>query len=665
MVRGLVLALAILIGPGLARAAEPSLYVLPTVFLHAERGDASAAAARALPAGPSGAYFLARFQAAFPGTVGQITDASSRRTFVVSLQIPRVSAYEAPKANGTVDRQFAMTGSVYFTNIVTGEVLFTYTVTDYLEKTSVQSAAGLNQTELSQLYTTLFHDLVDDLVAKAATAFKPFEITATARRSFGDMIVVDKGSAAGVDAGDSFSRADGAEAKAVFVDAAYALVQPELGHGQAGGTWSKFSTATLGDIHKAKTIVKLAANGSGFADETIEQMFADALGEKAALSVIPVNRDYAAVVDAVRTGTDLSREKTAARRLPQYFVRLTVARPITYETPTNIAYKTLRVAQARVYAEVVDRSGRVQFAGFGEDTVKNEVTAGMSYAPQAVAEIAVKNAVIDLVRKMSAQLRLEQADLPVTGVQGGGFTVADQSALLRPSTNLTVLRAIGAVDGIVGPVRAATWSSHVTELASGQATAAGDLPIYSGAPEIRTGDLARLDRLALTRAGGGRLRPCGSSQTLGARKLADFDVMAINQFAAWSETETYLGAFVDGLTGELHDTGEFESAPPATAAPPAACIEPANRIDFVKETCDQHDLCTTDLTLLVGYVIRRDQQAVQKAALQTTVHSSAYFRSIAPGDRDALIDADLTSAATALLKTVLQQPNFAKAIHGL
>lgn len=654
----------LMLAPSVASGAAPSLYVIPTIFLHAEGGEAAAAAAHALPNRASGDYFLGRFKAAFPTTVAQITDATSRRTFVVSLQIPRVSAYEIPKANGAVERQFAMTGSLYFTNVATGEVLFTYTTTAYLAKAALQSAGPASEPELSRLYTTLFDGLVDDLVSKAAATFKPLEISATARRVFGNLIIFDKGTSAGVLVGDSFTAVDGAGAKVVFSDLNYALAEPEFGgRAQPGVQWSKYSTGTVSDVRKAKALVKLAVNGSSFPDETIQQMFADALGEKSALSLVPVNRDYSEVVNAVRTGTDLSREKTASRRLPQYFVRLSVAQPISYETPTNIAYKTLRVARARVYAELVDQSGRVQFAGFGEDTIKDEVTAGMSYAPEARAEVVVKNAVVDLVRKMGAQLRLEQTDLPITSAQGGTFEVADMNAVLRLSANLTVLRSIGAVDAIAGPVRIATWTTHVTDLAGAEAKAVGDLPVFLGAPDIKTGDIARLDRVALVQSSGRKLRPCGSSQALGGRKLADYEALAINQFASWPQAETYFGGFVRDLTEELHESGEFESSPTPPSAAQEFCIEPANRIDFVKENCDQRDLCSSDIALLMGYRIRRGQEVVQRSALQTTVHSSAYPRSVAPADRDALIDADLTSASASLLKGALEQPDFQKAIH--
>ena len=661
--------LAIAIGAATAcgaYAAEPLLYALPMVFIDPARGATSDEAARLLSTPEAGGYFKERFKAAYGGGVDQITDATSRRTFVVSMQIPRVSEYVVPKVNGTVERQLAMTGSLYFTNIATGEVLFTYTATAYLSKAYTHGAGQPEAAERALRFDELYHGLVTDLLAKSSAAFKPFEITATAQARFGPLVVLDRGARGGLAVGDALTDPAGDEVKVVFVDADYALAEVQMGRApQLGAAWSKFSNKT-GDVRKAPVIVQVAQNGSGFADDTIQQMFADAAGEKSALSVVPVNYQYAQVVNAVRQQTDISREKTATRRLPRYFLRVTVAPPVTYETPTNLAYKTVRVARARVSGELIDQDGRVQFASFGEDTIRDEVTAGMGYDPRARAEVAVKNAIIDLSRKMGQQLRLGQAYLPVTSAQGAMATVADVAGVLRVGSGVMVLRDLGETPGVKGPVYGPTWSASVAEAGTADAKLKLDLPVFSGAPGARVGDRVRVDSLRpASGRNAARIRPCGTSESLGSRKLPGFDAMAVNQLASGSGYETDMGEFVETVSGALRATGEFETEETVPAAAPAVCVEPVNRIDLGTEHCDEKGVCVSDINLRVTYRIKRDGQIVGREGLETVVHSSAYLKTLAADEKDALIDADVAAATASLLAAIVKTPSFQTGLKGL
>ena len=185
---------------------------------------------------------------------------------------------------------------------------------------------------------------------------------------------------------------------------------------------------------------------------------------------------------------------TAARKLPTYYIRLTVPPPLAWEAPTNISYKTTRNVRAKVYAEVADRSGRVQYAGFGESALTDEVTEGMGYTPEARAEVAVKNAILDLSQKMAAELKLEQVDGQVSAADKNEFVTSDPKGLLKVSADLTVLHEIGRLDRS-DTVYAPIWTAHVIAIAASQARASGDLAVFSGAPGIQTGDLARLERI--------------------------------------------------------------------------------------------------------------------------------------------------------------------------
>jgi len=641
-----------LVAPSAAWCAGPALFLVPKVFVSANRGEAAARAAGVLSSTGMTAYFTQRFKASYPDVTDAITDASSRRTFVVSLQISRVSDYEIPKVNGNVERQLAMTGSLYFTNIRTGEVLFTYTTTDYVDQTRGGATQERSAGDVA-LYSTLSRQLVDDLVTKSAAAFRPFEVNTTARRSYAGLVVLDRGDQAGVRLGDTLTAPDGSEANVVFTELGYSVGAPLIGKPETGVVWSKMSTRTLSNIHKADVNVQLAGNGSDLSGQELEQLFGDALAEKAPISIIPVNPDFAEVANYVRTNSTVSSQNTASRRMPQYFVRLTIGRPITYQLPTNIAYKTVRVANAKVYAELVDGAGRVQLAASGEASIRDEVTEGMGYAPAARAEVAIKNAIVDLAQNMASHISLERADLSIGSVGQGIFSTNDPRGLLRADWNLTVLRDLGRTDGIDSSVMVPSWTAHVTTAAAGQTNAAVDLAVFTGAPAVRPGDLARFEHVGAT-YGGAAYRACDAGEQLGSRKLAEFDEMALNLFSASNRGKTYFPEFVAETAASLRATGDFDGA--VNRSPPRLdlCVEPVNKIDPITETCDSSGQCRTDVSLTVGYRIRRGTEIVKKAALQTTVHTTTYLKATAPADREALIDADVSAASTSLLRAVLQ-----------
>jgi hypothetical protein len=633
-------------------AAQPPLLVVPAVFV-AQAEATRSPGARNLADAAHADYFVQHFKAAFPTVTDTIDEARIRRTFVVSLQISRASVYDIPKINGNVERQIALTGSLYFTNVRTGEVLFTYTGTTYLDR-AVRPEADASTPADDQIYDLAFQSLVDDLVAKASAAFKPYEVAATARQAIGALVVLDRGVRSGLGVGDAVEGPEGAEARAIYAEPNYTVAEVQLGKAQPGAVWSRFSTRGLGDVRKADAVVDIAPDGnrSGLSDEEIRQLFADSLGEKTPFSVVPVNPNFAEVVNYVRERTQLSREATSTRRLPAYFIRLTVSAPHQFEAPTNIAYKTLRTTHVRVYAEVVDRFGRVQFAGDGEDTIKDEVTEGMGYTPAARAEVAVKNALTNLAASM-APLELERVDAPVTALQKDQFSAADPKGILKVSTNLTVLHTFGQLEA-GDPVRVPVWSAHVVDVGAGAAQADDDLPMFSGSPRIQAGDIARLERVGGD-ISGATVQPCSGGEELGSRRAPGLAPMAISLFARSGKTTTYLPGFVAAEAAGLRDSGDFEDKTIAPSSPPQLCVEPVDKIDVVKEACDSNGLCHADISLAVGYRLRRGDEVVKKAALQTTVHSSAYLNSIAPKDRDTLIDDDVEAAAAPLFRALSQQ----------
>jgi hypothetical protein len=67
----------------------------------------------------------------------------------------------------------------------------------------------------------------------------------------------------------------------------------------------------------------------------------------------------------------------------------------------------------------------------------------------------------------------------------------------------------------------------------------------------------------------------------------------------------------------------------------------------------------------VTYRLRRNGEIIFRDGLETTVHSTAYWRATPAPEREALLDADLSAAASKLLGGILEKPEFQKALDGL
>ncbi|WP_297509216.1 hypothetical protein [uncultured Caulobacter sp.] len=643
--------------PAAARAADPPLYVVDAVFVQAGAANAVEGAQAALTSRAASDYFKAQFRQVYPSVVDRIDDGARTRTFVVSLQVPRVSEYAITKVNGTVERQLFLTASLYFTNIVTGEVLFTYNATAYrADVSTVNAPAPRLETRQARVFE-LYQSLIADLVQKSRHAFKPFEINARVQKGLGDLVQIDKGVADGLSFDDALISPTG-ELKVVFVEGRYALAKPQLGGApRTGSTWTKYSTNRLTDVARPRAVIRIDQNGSPFADAAIEQMIADSLGEVAPITIIPVNPAFSQVIETVRQNTDIRADRFTVRSAPDLFIRIIVLPPYAYELPTNLTYKTVRTTRAVVLAEVVDVQGRVQFAGLGQSILRDEITEGMSYQRQARFEVAIRNALFDLARGMNSGLKPDQADLLVEASADKSISVADPKGLMRSGMSVLVLR--GAAEPM--PI----WSATINSAGQGRAEAALTMPFYAGAPTVRPGDLIRVTRLGrLSPLGVARTRPCGTSESLGARRVPGFEATALNRWASGASQDVDLSNAAADASKALEATGLFRAAGGLAGEAAKVCVEPVVRADLTQETCDPQGVCRSDITLRVTYRLRRDGQVIFRDGLETVVHTAGYPKDTPATDREVLIDNDVALASADLAQTLAAKSEFQKALLG-
>jgi hypothetical protein len=379
-----------------------------------------------------------------------------------------------------------------------------------------------------------------------------------------------------------------------------------------------------------------------FPQDALVQLFSDALGSSAPVSLVPVNRTFQGVLRTVMSSAaDVSQEKLRQRELPAFFVRLHVPEPIHYERTSNLAYKTLRVTETLAYAELVDEAGRILFTAVGRDRLEDEITEGQALPWPARREIAVKNALRALAREFAA-LRFDHLELPLSAKEGA-LTVRDDRGVLGPGAGVRAYRAIGKVSGVSGEVRVPVAELSVTEVSEGTAALAVALPLVAGAPPAGEGDRVILDGISARRATQRRFGPCGEPENLGAVAFPGVADLALNRFAAGFAAPVY-GRGLDAALGGLVRSGSGFKHDLQLAAPPAEyCVQAAYKVTLLPPECSG-DTCTDLADVAFGFRIRKGTgggEVLARPALSTRLKVRALPAGSSEAVRKAALAADL------------------------
>jgi hypothetical protein len=548
------------------------------------------------------AYFETAFRSAFPDAARTIDDANKRRTFAVSLQIARAARYEVKKPAGRVDVYLPLTASLYFTNVMTGEVVYASTRT---EIPALPLAAGEASAESESVRTAFrqnTHQLVDALVLEARKRFSAVVIGATVRSTWKSLAILDAGASQGLRAGDELLSANGGVLRVLSTGPEYAVAQPDLGRFEKGQRFEKVAT-DLGAIKRPRVLPLIDAAPAGMPADALVQLFSDALGEKAPVSLVPVNRTFGQVLSALGSQIATSQEHLRNRELPAFFVRLRVLDPIVFEGPTNQPHTSARVATAYALAQLLDRRGRVLFAAQGKSRVREEITAGIAFSAEAQREVAVKNALVDLARQFGERLAIASDALPLEAA-GDALTVRDSSGMLAPGSVCRAFHTIGRVEGITGDVRVPLWDLDVTETAAHGARASASFPVFGAAPKPETGDVVLLEGVRSgSLASRNRIGPCGGAANIGAVEIPGYADIAWNTFAASYRGAVYSPGFTERV-GELVRSGAGFATDARVAEPNLdVCVEPAYAVDAPEPSCSG-GACADRARLRFGYRFR-------------------------------------------------------------
>jgi hypothetical protein len=603
---------------------------------------------------PGGSPLLSDLVSGFEHTfaenrISEVQPGNKYRSYAVSLEITRADQYRVNRPDGNVDIYLPVSVTLFFTNILSGEVLYSATMTDYRNLRETREAVDSGQAtgRIHAAYRANLSDLIKGALARARDEFKPFRISAHVRDRSHGLYVLDRGLDAGIAVGSELLNPSGAGVRILYTGKNYAVGEPTLGDLKGSDELSMYATASAGDVVKPRAMILDADAPADLPGYYAALTFGENIGNRAAFTVIPENRDFLSVLGHVAGKKGLSQQEVTQNRVPpDYFVRIKVDEPQVTVLPTSHAFGKMRVLSGSAYAELLDRSGRVIHVSRAYAHLDDEVIqGGMSFDYVDRRKVLYANLFADLSQQFIREVHFKNDVLTLERVDQPQVTINDPDERLALGQSPRLFRPEGgsnANDSTLIPL----WDLHVDGREGARVLASASLPVTSSPARIRSGDLVLLQSSSRAPAGKYRLTICASVRDIGGipvrngRSIAYFS-MAAASTAPFAGGDITLSPGQRTLSVEQARLAHAGFRAPVQHAPVAAthCLQPLLKVDELARQCDaQSQTCEIDLKLIAGLQLYRQQGGeAQKLGAPQALSVTSHLESVPAGSADVYI----------------------------
>lgn len=388
-------------------------------------------------------------------------------TLIASLHLSRADIWLVPKRN-TQEIVIPYTITLNLTNAASGEVAYTVS-----KSVALQGLFPLGEVGISEASAQLGDSLstaVTALVDEAAAHFKPYAIAATVKEKTSDgYYILDKGRLDGMRRGDRI----GFAGEVIFSDANYSVFSDGFSKIEVGQQISKSATAPLDVLSRPTVFVVFAQQPEKMSADYLKIQFEQQLGQGKALTVMPSNRSFSNIRELMLQEARAPSEGLTARPTPDYLLRVRVyALPSTH-FDTNLPGTKVYSYEAHALAELTDSSGRIVYATSVKNHIDDQVSAEISFSDDARQDTVVKNALIQLADKISAEFKPQAFRLAISG-SGGSAVISDPSGSISQGATGLVLHKRGKIGGVTGDVWVPLGEFQLIPTAEGRLGLAGD-----------------------------------------------------------------------------------------------------------------------------------------------------------------------------------------------
>lgn len=363
-------------------------------------------------------------------------------TLVVSLRLSRAT-FETVRRLASVDVFAPITLTLEITNVATGEVVFTKTLTDVREGSFRKEQVVA---EISRQFDGHLRSVIDRLVTDAAKAFQPQRQSIPIVSSMdlpeeGKVYIAGAGRTSGLRIGDTI----GLGARVVFAGADYAVVKASPGSLKVGDSASRF-VSTPAQLLNRPTLLSVAETvPAGYSPNYLEQLFQDAASDGAALSPIPVNPSFSQIrLDAL--GSSDSTQSIDSRSLPEYIAVINIRLLSDAEFPSNIPKISHERYEAHAFVELIDNTGRILDSWHGKGAIEDTVAGSNRLSPFQRRDAVIRNAIKDAASQM-ASFKPRPFQVALRS-RNNRFEIDDPTGSIMLNATLPVFRRIGRVQGV-------------------------------------------------------------------------------------------------------------------------------------------------------------------------------------------------------------------------
>ncbi len=592
---------------------------------------------------------------AFGARVGRLDEGTAGNTFAVSFHITRANSFVVDKGNGNSDVVVTLTGGVYFTNVISGEILTT------LSRSVISRAVVARQADLANerrgLFGQAFETLLVDLTTEAPKHFNPVIIETQLTDLQGSLLVFDAGFKQGISAGDRLE--DSADN---LVDIVYAAENYAVGRMifdanlSLGSTFQKFNAHPASGKDRPRVAVVVESLPTGYGKDYIARMFSEFLGDAAPLSVVQINTGFTELLSTVRQQAVLSSMKPAERQPPRFLIRLRIPEPVFYETGTNLDFEKQRYYVSRAFADVIDNSGRVIFSAVGVDVLKDKIVRGIGPGTDERLEVVIKNALTDLSKKLALIGEVGRDRAEVVSVGDSSLQINSQGRVYSERQQGVVLQKSSARVGkekreILMPLYEASVKDYAGQKTT---TLSIGLPLVSGTRKATAGNVFETLRVGTAPRSAASLAACGPVVSLGnSRTPALMEMMsaALGQRMPGMLYAPEAVPLTDGVIGEASG---FVRKFPWNQAPIVYCIQPVERVNVGAEQCAAQ--CDRHVQARYTLRLKKGEEIISRTGFESQYKSTGYYgKSTASDQVMRMLAADVMDEAFGLLQKSVEK----------
>ncbi len=605
----------------------------------------------------------ATLHTAFAGKIGPLDIHTVGRTFVVSFHVARATSYVVDKGNGNSDVVATVTASLYFTNVLTGEILTTFS------DTVVGRAVIANTDDVKRTKAGLFSAQIDavmqGLAADAAQHFNPVTVDTHVVDVIGNQLVLDAGFAKGIQIGDSLDGLGGELIQVVYSAETYSLATRVLADtAKPGDTFQRIMAHASDGRVKPPAVVLAESVPAKYAPEYVTQIFTDALGGKAPFSMVQVNTGFGNMLRSLMqdNSVNLSASDLAKKRPPELFVRLRVAEPILYEAGTNLDFKKVRHYETVAFADVVDTSGRVNFSAIGKDVINDDISSNIGPGFDERREVSVKNALLNLAEQLGKLGDVRREQTAITNASTSEATISSAGKVFSQQQKGFLLHKFKVQFGkdsrlLWIPVTEAyvdgTEEGNKVRLSFGA-------PVIQGETKLLAADVFEVERLGVTPRSANTMEVCGPSESLGSiltPSLMDFTSQAMGHQMPGM---LYVPS-IKGRADELIGPGNNFASNVKWKFPAIGfCIQPVERVNAADDVCTGAQ-CERPLTARYTLRVKAGNEVLTRTTFETQFKSTGFYKQSTPASQiQKLINADLIDEAQVLLDKAADKITFVK-----